>query len=36
MLLGDEQVQDPLGPATQGEQAVDTVIQAVKKVHGLA
>jgi len=35
MLLGDEEVQDPLGPATHSEPAVDAVIQAVKKAHGL-
>jgi acetoin utilization deacetylase AcuC-like enzyme len=36
VLLGDEQVQDPLGPARHVEQPVDQAIAAVKRVHGLA
>jgi len=36
VLLGDEEVQDPLGPAKQKEQPVDTVISTVKGVHGLS
>lgn len=36
VLLGDEEVQDPLGPAKQKEQPVDTVISTVKRVHGLS
>lgn len=35
MLLGDEKVHDPLGPATQGEHSVDAMISTVKGVHGL-
>lgn len=35
VLLGDEQVEDPLGPARHAEQPVDAVISAVKRVHGL-
>ena len=35
VLLGDEQVGDPLGPARHPEQPVDQVISAVKRVHGL-
>jgi acetoin utilization deacetylase AcuC-like enzyme len=35
VLLGDEQVQDPLGPARDPEQPVDHIISAVKRVHGL-
>jgi acetoin utilization deacetylase AcuC-like enzyme len=35
VLLGDEQVEDPLGPARHGEQPVDPIIGAVKRVHGL-
>jgi acetoin utilization deacetylase AcuC-like enzyme len=34
VLLGDEQVHDPLGPAKQKEQPVDAVISTVKRVHG--
>jgi acetoin utilization deacetylase AcuC-like enzyme len=33
VLLGDEQVYDPLGPARQSERAIDSVLDAVKKVH---
>ena len=36
VLLGDEEVHDPLGSARQGEQPVDTVLTAVKRVHALA
>lgn len=36
MLLGDEQVEDPLGPAEEPEHPVDSIINAVKRVHGLA
>jgi acetoin utilization deacetylase AcuC-like enzyme len=36
VLLGDEDVQDPLGPAKQKEPPVDTVISTVKRVHGLS
>jgi acetoin utilization deacetylase AcuC-like enzyme len=36
VLLGDQKVEDPLGPAGQGEQAVDGVIAAVKRVHGFS
>jgi acetoin utilization deacetylase AcuC-like enzyme len=35
VLLGDEQVQDPLGPARDPEQPVEHIISAVKRVHGL-
>jgi len=35
ILLGDEKVRDPLGPATQREQPVDGIIRTVKRVHGL-
>lgn len=35
VLLGDSDVNDPLGPAKQAEQAVDDVISAVRRVHGL-
>jgi acetoin utilization deacetylase AcuC-like enzyme len=35
VLLGDEKVHDPLGPARQKEQPVDAVIHSVKRVHGL-
>jgi len=36
MLLGDDHVHDPLGPAPQAEQPVDSVIESVKRVHSLA
>jgi acetoin utilization deacetylase AcuC-like enzyme len=36
MLLGDEEVHDPLGPARGSEEPVDAVIQAVRKLHQLA
>jgi len=35
VLLGDEQVEDPLGPARHPEQPVEQIIGAVKRVHGL-
>jgi len=35
VLLGDEQVEDPLGSARHAEQSVDAIISAVKRVHGL-
>ncbi len=35
VMLGDEQVEDPLGPAPEPEQQPDAVIQAVKRVHNL-
>jgi len=35
VLLGDEQVEDPLGPARHPEQPVDAAIDAVKRVHAL-
>jgi acetoin utilization deacetylase AcuC-like enzyme len=36
VLLGDEQVEDPLGPARRKEQPVEQAISAVRRVHGLA
>jgi acetoin utilization deacetylase AcuC-like enzyme len=36
MLLGDEHIEDPLGPARRSEQPVEQAISAVKRVHGLA
>lgn len=36
VLLGDERIYDPLGPAKQSERAIDHVLEAVKKVHGLS
>jgi len=35
VLLGDEKVHDPLGPAKQAERSVDAAISTVKRVHGL-
>jgi acetoin utilization deacetylase AcuC-like enzyme len=35
MLLGDEDVADPIGPASGVEEPVDAVIQAVRKLHKL-
>jgi acetoin utilization deacetylase AcuC-like enzyme len=35
VLLEDEQVMDPLGPARHVEQPVDPIVSAVKRVHGL-
>lgn len=35
VLLGDQEVHDPLGPARRAEQSVDRIISAVKRVHGL-
>ncbi len=35
VLLGDEEVHDPLGPARGGEEPVDAVVQAVRNLHGL-
>ena len=35
-LLGDKDVRDPLGPARGGEEPVEAVIQAVRKLHQLA
>ena len=36
VMLGDEEVQDPLGPAVRREQSVDDVISAVKREHELS
>ena len=35
VLLGDEEVHDPIGPAPQAEQPVAAVIDAVRRAHGL-
>ena len=35
-LLGDRDVDDPLGPAMGGEEPVEAVIQTVRQLHGLA
>jgi acetoin utilization deacetylase AcuC-like enzyme len=35
MLLGEKEADDPLGPAPQKEQAIEPVIQTVKRVHQL-
>ena len=35
MLMGEPQVHDPFGPARGAEQNIDSVIAAVKHVHGL-
>jgi len=34
-LLGDDNVDDPLGPTRQSEQSVDSVIADVRRAHGL-
>jgi len=36
VLLGDAEVDDPLGSAAREEHSVDAVISTVKRVHGLA
>ena len=35
MLLGDEEVDDPLGPTTRSECSIDTVVANVGQMHGL-
>jgi acetoin utilization deacetylase AcuC-like enzyme len=36
VLLGDEEVKDPIGPAVRRERSVDDVISAVKRAHELS
>lgn len=35
-LMGDPEIKDPLGPARQAEASVDSVINSVKRAHGLS
>ena len=36
VLLGDDEIVDPLGPAPRGERPVDDLVEHLKGVHGLA
>jgi acetoin utilization deacetylase AcuC-like enzyme len=36
VLLGDEEVEDPLGPSPRGEVSISDLLAAVKEVHNLA